>query len=306
MSLKNPAIEGTLRAMKGKTVVVTGGAGFVGSHLCEQLAKHGCRVISLDNYFTGSRDNHVSGVEYREGHTKDIARLVPEFSDIIFHLGEYSRVHQALEEPQIVLDLNIAGTHGVLEFWRARGCRLVYTASSTKSDATRTAEGVAGRDLSPYTWAKAANVELINDYGRWYKLPFAITYFYNVYGPRERAWGNYGTVVETFRQDFLQGKPYQVNAPGTQTRSFTHVSDTVDGLMLVAEKGEGDGYNISANDIHSIREVAELFGGPIELRPQTKTSRSSCADDISKMAELGWRPRHTLAEYIEHCKAQKP
>lgn len=298
--------------MAQKLVLVTGGAGFIGSHLCERLVKDlpaqagGHRVISLDNYFTGSKENHVPGVEYREGHTKDIARLVPETPDLIYHLGEYSRVHTALEEPEIVWDLNIAGSAAVFEYAREKGVKLVYAASSTKSDATQATDGsTPGRDLSPYTWAKATNVSLLNNYGRWYNLPYAIVYFYNVYGPRERAWGSYGTVVETFRENFLAGRPHKVNAPGTQTRSFTHVADTVDALVLVGEKGQGDGYNISANDVHSIREVAEMFGGPIEMHPQTKMSRSSGADDISQITALGWQPHHTIKGYIEEVKQKK-
>jgi UDP-glucose 4-epimerase len=172
-------------------------------------------------------------------------------------------------------------------------CKLVYAASSTKSESP---------DIAPYTWAKATNVGLINNYGKWYGLPYAITYFYNVYGPRERAWGNYGTVVETFRQNYLAGKPHQVNAPGTQTRAFTHVLDTVEGIVLAGEKGEGDGYTISSDDVHSVREIAELFGGEIELRPQTKTSRSAGAVDTSQVTALGWKQRHTLKGYIEEAK----
>lgn len=286
-----------------KTIVVTGGAGFVGSHLCERLVKDGHRVISLDNYFTGSKDNHVAGVEYREGHTKDIAKHILETPDLVYHLGEYSRVHKSLEEPELVWNLNIAGTLGVLEFWREKKCKLVYAASSTKSETTRATDGTtAGRDLSPYTWAKASNVDLINNYGGWYALPYAVAYFYNVYGPRERAWGEYGTVVETFRQNLLQGKTHQVNAPGTQTRSFTHVLDTVEAMMLVGEKGAGDGFNISANDVHSIGEVAALFGGAVEMHPQTKMSRSSGTDDISKIESLGWRPHRTLKGYVAEVK----
>lgn len=286
----------------GKLILVTGGAGFVGSHLCERLAKEGHTVISLDNYFSGSRENHVPGVEYREGHTKDVEELVPESPDLVYHLGEYSRVHPSLEEPGLVFDLNIRGTQAVLEFCRLKECKLVYAASSTKSEGSHAASGVQGRDLTPYTWAKAANVDLVNNYGAWYKLPYAIVYFYNVYGPRERAWGNLGTVVETFRQNFLAGKPHHVNAPGTQTRSFTHVLDAVEGIVLVGEKGQGDGYNISANDVHSILDIAQMFGGEIEMRPQTKMSRSSGADDVSKIEALGWKPHHTLAGYIDECK----
>lgn len=288
-----------------KLILITGGAGFIGSHLCERLVADGHTVISLDNYFTGSPENHVAGVEYREGHTKDIATLIPEKPDIIYHLGEYSRVHASMEEPALVWEMNIVGTHAVLELARQKGSKLVYAASSTKSESTRVAAGGEGRDMSPYTWAKATNVDLITQYGAWYKLPHAIVYFYNVYGPRERAWGNYGTLVETFRQNFLEGKPHQVNAPGTQTRAFTHVLDTVDGIVLAGEKGEGDGFNISSRDVHSILEVAEMYGGEIEMSPQTKTSRSSSSDDTSKIEALGWKQQHSLKEYVEAVKAKK-
>ena len=139
-----------------KTILVTGGAGFVGSRLCRRLHAEGHLVISLDNYFTGSRDNHLEGVEYREGHTKDIALHIPEKIDILFHLGEYSRVEQSLLEPEIVWDLNAAGTFAVLEFWRSQRCKLVYAGSSTKFS-----DGGLGRNLSPYTWTKASNTELV-------------------------------------------------------------------------------------------------------------------------------------------------
>ncbi len=168
--------------MERKLILVTGAAGFIGSHLCARLAADGHQVISLDNYFTGSRENHVPGVEYREGHTKDIEKLVPETPDIIFHLGEYSRVEESMFEPNTVWDLNTAGTEGVLEFCRMRQrkkrVKLVYAGSSTKF-----ADGGLGRDQSPYAWTKAVNTELVRNYGDWYGVPYATTYFYNVYGP---------------------------------------------------------------------------------------------------------------------------
>lgn len=289
--------------MEQKLIVVTGGAGFVGSHLCERLVADGHKVISIDNYFSGTRDNHVPGVEYREGHTKDIDSLIPETPAIVYHLGEYSRVHQSIEEPALVWDLNIHGTLGVLEFWRKQKCKLVYAASSTKLAISRAADGNEGRDIAPYTFSKATNVDLIQNYGRWYGLQYAIVYFYNVYGPRERAWGNLGTVIETFRQNILAKRPHQVNAPGTQTRAFTHVLDTIDGIVAVGEQGEGDEYSISSEDVHSLIEVAEMFGGEIEMQPQTKTSRSSGSDDTSKIEGLGWKQKRHLRDYIkEHTQ----
>lgn len=280
-----------------KLIVVTGGAGFIGSHLCARLARDGHKVISLDNYFTGSRDNHVEGVEYREGHTKDIAKHIPETPDLVYHLGEYSRIAKSIEEPQVVFDLNMAGTLAVVEFWRARGCKLVYAGSSTKFEA---------RDKSPYAWGKAANSELVAGYGAWYGLPYAITYFYNVYGPGERAGvDNYGTVIETFKQNYLHGRPHEVRGTGEQTRAFTHIEDTIDGIILAGEKGERDEYGICAREVYSLLDVARMFGGDISYLPATKTSRSSGAMDTSKTEALGWRQKHTLKGYIDEIKAHK-
>ena len=272
-----------------QTVLVTGGAGFVGSHLCERLVQDGHRVISLDNYFTGTVDNHVEGVEYRDGHTKDIFELVPEEVDLIFHLGEYARVAPSLDEPEVVFYLNIIGTLSVVEFWRKQGCKLVYAGSS-------------GRDRAPYNWAKAANTELVHNYGRWYDLPYSVAYFYNVYGPRERAGqydGAYGTVVETFRQCKLANTHCAINGTGKQTRAFTHVYDTVNALMIIAEKGKRDEYAISAKEVYSLLDLAKLFGLEAQFQPATRSTRSSGAEDTSKLEALGWKQQHTLEEYVK-------
>ncbi len=275
-----------------KLVLVTGGAGFIGSHLCKRLVADGHRVVSLDNYFTGSRENHVPGVEYREGHTKDIEKHIPETPDLIYHLGEYSRVEKSLEEPALVWDLNTAGTFGVLEFWRKRGSKLVYAGSSTKFG-----DGGLGRMQSPYAWSKASNTELVKNYGAWYGLPYAITYFYNVYGPGERA-GAYGTVIEIFKQKHAAGEPLTVTAPGTQKRNFTHVEDIIKGLTLVAASGTGDDFGIGDEQSYSIIEVANMFGGDIVMNPATPGNRMGSDIDTSKVRALGWSPKKHLREYI--------
>lgn len=291
-----------IHAQQKKIILVTGGAGFIGSHLIEELVKdQNNRVISLDNYFTGSRDNHIPGAEYREGHTKDIATLVPEKPDLIYHLGEYSRVAQSLEEPETVFDLNMVGSAEVFSFWREHGCKLVYAGSSTKQVGERE-DGVVGRNLSPYTWAKAANSDLVASYGRWYTLPYAITYFYNVYGPRERGVGNHGTYIEICRQRWEKGETHKIAMPGTQTRSFTHVKDTVDALIRVGKTTESDEYGISAKEVYSLVDVAKHFGGDIEYIPQTKSTRSTGAFDTSKLAALGWEQKHALEDYIDNVK----
>lgn len=293
--------------MAKKTILVTGGAGFIGSHLIEALVQDkNNQVISLDNYFSGSKDNHIAGAQYKKGHTKDINKHIKEKPDIIYHLGEYSRVAASLEEPNLVWDLNVAGTLGVLEFWRERKCKLVYAGSSTKF--SQSSDGnIEGKDLAPYTWAKAANSELVQNYSRWYDLNYSTVYFYNVYGPRERA-GQfdqaYGTVIETFKQCYLRGKPCEVHEPGTQTRAFTHVTDTVSGIILAGEKGNRAEYGICAQEVYSLLDVAEMFGCSVKMLPATKTSRSSGAIDSAQIKALGWRQSKKLIDYIESIKPE--
>lgn len=277
-------------------ILVTGGEGFVGSRLCARLAKDGHRVISLDNNFVPASPR-VQGVEYRTGHTKDIEKLISERPSLIYHLGEYSRVEKSLGEPSLVFDLNVDGTRGVVEFWRKHGCKLVYAGSSTKY-----ADGGLGRDQSPYAWSKAINTELVRNYADWYRLDFGITYFYNVYGPGERA-GAYGTVVEIFRQKHAKGLPLTVVSPGTQKRNFTHVDDIVDGLVLVGERGEGDEFGLGSEESYSILDVARMFGGDVEMLPERQGNRMDSRLDVTKSRAIGWRPRRTLREYIQFLKA---
>lgn len=276
-----------------KTILVTGGAGFIGSHLCERLAIAGHRVISLDNYFTGSIDHHVPNVDYRTGHTKDIANLITEKIDLLYHLGEYSRTEKSVEEPSLVWDLNVAGTFAITEFCRTRNIRLIYAGSSTKF-----ADGGLGRDQSPYAFSKAIHTELIRNYGDWYGLFYAIAYFYNVYGPRERS-GAYGTVIEIFRQQYMRNEPLTVTAPGTQQRIFTHVDDIVDGLLLIGEKGEGDEFGLGANESYSILDIAKMFNAPITMLPERKGNRMSAKLDATKSHTLGWQARRRVDDYIQ-------
>jgi UDP-glucose 4-epimerase len=287
--------------MTKRTILVTGGAGHVGSHVVEQLvADARNHVISLDNYSNGSRANHVPGAEYREGHTKDVARHVPEAPDIVYHLGEYARIATSFEDVAMVYDLNIAGTFGVVEFCRTRRVpKLVYAASSTKF----AIEG-DGRHQNPYSFSKATNVDLISDYGRWFGLTYAICYFYNAFGPRERGEGKYATVIAKFESLWRAGRPLEVVTPGTQRRSFTYVRDLARGIILVGEKGQGDGYALRADATYSVLDDARAFGGEITMI-DGYAGRHDVADDPTRARdELGWRPTLDVMDYIREFKAR--
>jgi UDP-glucose 4-epimerase len=282
--------------MKKKTILVTGGAGHVGSHVIELLVQDpGNRVISLDNYFNGSEKNHIPGAEYRRGHTKEINTCVPETPDIIFHLGEYARVTPSFEDVKLVYDMNIAGTFSVVEFCRDRQVpKLVYAASSTKF----AIEG-GGRNQNPYSFTKATNVDLINNYGKWYDLPYAICYFYNAFGPREKGEGKYATLIANFERLYLNNEPLTVVAPGTQKRAFTYVKDLARGILLAGEKGQGDGYALGASKSYSVLQIAQAFGGPIKMTAGYPGRVESANDPTKVKRELGWEPTVEIMTYIK-------
>ena len=286
-----------------KTILVTGGAGHVGSHIIEQLVKDSNdKVISLDNYSNGSKENHIIGAEYREGHTKDIDKLISETPDVVFHLGEYARITPSFDEPEKVYDQNILGTFAVVEFCRQRKVsKLVYAASSTKF----AIEG-DGRHQNPYSFTKATNVDLINNYGRWYNLPYAICYFYNAYGPREKGEGKYGTLIAKFQDIYLNGGEFTVVKPGTQKRNFTYVEDLARGIILTAERGNGDGYTLGNTKGYSIVEIAQAFGGPIKYIDGYPGRAESGEAPNKAREELGWETTIDILDYIKDFVSKHP
>lgn len=289
--------------VRKRQILVTGGAGHVGSHVIEQLVKdpHN-QVISLDNYFTGKKDNHIRGAEYRYGHTKDIEALIPETPDIIYHLGEYARIAPSFKDVPLVYDMNIVGTFSVLEFCRKREIKkLVYAASSTKF----AIEG-NGRHQNPYSFSKATNVDLVKNYGQWYGVPYAICYFYNVFGPRETGVGKYATLIAKFQQQYLEGTPFTIVKPGTQRRNFTYVGDLARGIILVGVKGSGDGYALNNTKGFSIEQIAEAFGGPVKYI-DGYPGRTETADNPTKARdELGWDTTVDVLDYIAEFIANNP
>ncbi len=276
-------------------ILVTGGAGFVGSHLVERLVRRGHDVVSLDDYSAGSEDNHIEGAQYRRGHTRDVARLIPETPEVIFHLGEYSRVEASFADRERVRQSNIIGTEAVLARWLTARCRLIYAGSSTRF-------ATDGAD-SPYAMTKRQNADTAARIGHANGLPWAVTYFYNVYGPRERPAQASGTLIETFRRQHLTGLPLTVVGPGTQRRNWTHVADIVAGLMLAMEH-EGE-FPIGAAESHSVLDVARMFGGPVEMLPERPGNRMNAAIDTSRIRALGWGQQHRLEDYIAQITQEK-
>jgi len=279
-------------------ILVTGGAGFVGSHLCEALAsKQIYEVYSLDNYSTGSLDNHVDNVNYIEGSTSEIDQLIKFNPDLIFHLGEYSRVEQSFNDLDAIFDSNVKGTTRVLDFCIKTKAKLVYAGSSTKFG-----DNGLGSNQSPYAFTKAKNTELVQNYSDWFGLDYAITYFYNVFGGREIRTGQYATVIGIFKNNYINKKINQVVSPGTQLRNFTHIDDIVRGLIAVGLRGNGDGFGIGNPKSYSIFDIAKMFSAEYEMLPERKGNRMSGALMVEKTLELGVKAEIDLEDHIINFK----
>ena len=283
-----------------KVILVTGGAGFVGSHLCESLVKDSNNeVYSLDNYFTGSEANHISGVNYIKGSTNDISKAIDFSPDYIYHLGEYSRVEQSFEDLEKVWQFNKQGTFAVLEFVRKSGAKLIYAGSSTKFG-----DGGLGRSQSPYAWTKASNTELVINYGNWFNIPYVITYFYNVYGGREISTGKYATLIALFKEKLLNNEPLTIVSPGTQKRNFSHIDDIVSGLVLIGEQGYGDEFGLGSSNSYSILEIANMFGDNVQMLPERKGNRMMAEVMTKKSEALGWQCSKDIKDHIKTFKKE--
>jgi UDP-glucose 4-epimerase len=281
-------------------ILVTGGAGFIGSHLCEKLVQDGNKVFSLDNYSTGSKGNHVNGVTYIKGETRNIEKLVKFTPKIIYHLGEYSRVEQSFDDIEKVWRSNKDGIFSVLQFCRKTRAKIVYAGSSTKFG-----DGGLGRSQSPYAWTKASNTELVENYANWFGVKYAVSYFYNVYGGREISTGKYATLIAIFVEKYKNNLPLTVVSPGTQLRNFTHIDDIVSGLVLVGEYGFGDNYGIGCSKSYSILEIAEFFGSEVEILPERRGNRMNAKVVCGKTKELGWREVRSVESYIKSIVDKK-
>ena len=263
-------------------LVVTGGAGFVGSNLIEELIRFKkYQIISIDNYSSGSSKNHIknSRVKYLSGHTKNISNILKNYKDkiyTIFHFGEFSRIFQSFNKFEECFSSNIEGSLQLFNFALENKIKVVYSATSASL-------GNTGKDmnLSPYAFTKAKNLEFLENLKKWFNFKYEIVYFYNVYGPRQISTGNMATVVGIFEECFKKKKPLPVVKPGSQTRMFTHVKDTVNACLTAWKKNQNKHYSVAGNKSYSIIKLAKLFKSKIKYLPPRKGERFSSA--LTKM-----------------------
>ena len=259
-------------------IVVTGGAGFVGSNLIELLLKKTkFKIISIDNYSSGLKKNHIKNkrVKYIKSNTKNISKVLDrevQKINTVFHFGEFARIYQSFLKMDECINSNSIGTHAVFNFCMINKIKLIYSATSASL-------GNNGYDknLSPYAFTKAKNLELLENLKKWFKFKFEIIYFYNVYGPKQICTGDMATVIGIFENCYKKKIPLPVVKPGNQTRRFTHISDTVNACYFAWKKNKGRHYSISSKKNFSIVEVAKLFNSKISYLPPRKGERYASA-----------------------------
>tara|TARA_B110000238_G_C16136995_1_gene444215 strand:+ start:2283 stop:3227 length:945 start_codon:yes stop_codon:yes gene_type:complete len=259
-------------------IVITGGAGFVGSHLLEFLLKKTkYQIISYDNYSTGTKKNHFKSkrVTYIKANTINISKVLNKRKNniqTIFHFGEFARIYQSFLKMNECIESNSIGTHAVIKFCMENKIKLIYSATS----ATLGNNG-EDKNLSPYAFTKSKNLELLNNLKKWFNFKFEIIYFYNVYGPRQISKGSMATVIGIFEDCFKNKKPLTVVRPGTQSRRFTHILDTVEVCYEAWKNNKDRHYSISNKKSYSIIDVAKLFKTKIKFLPLRKGERFASA-----------------------------
>ena len=264
--------------MKKKYVVVTGGAGFVGSNLIEYfLKKTKLNIISIDNYSSGSKSNHIKNrrVTYLKKETKDIRIVLAKYKkniSTLFHFGEFSRIYQSFNKFNECFQSNSIGTREVFKFCLDNKIKTIYSATSASI-------GNKGKDknLSPYAFTKSKNLELLENLKKWFDLKYEVIYFYNVYGPKHIRHGEMATVIGIFEKLYEKNKVLTVVKPGTQTRRFTHVKDTVEVCFEAWKRNKCRHYSISNKKSYSIIQVAKLFNSKIKYLPVRAGERYASA-----------------------------
>ena len=282
-------------------LVVTGGAGFIGSNLIEAFIKFKkYKIFSLDDYSSGSSKNHIKHlrVKYLKGHTKNISTILKDYKDnidTIFHFGEFSRIFQSFKKYKECFDSNSKGSFQLFNFALENKIKLIYSATS----ANLGNKGI-DMDLSPYAFTKAKNLELLENLKKWFDFKYEIIYFYNVYGPRQICKGDMATVVGIFEEHFKDKKPLPVVKPGWQKRRFTHINDTVNASIIAWKKNKNKHYSVASNRSHSIIGLAKLFKTRINYLSARKGERftSSLTKTNLNNKIIRLRTRIRIKDYV--------
>jgi UDP-glucose 4-epimerase len=286
-------------------IVITGGAGFVGTNLISYFLKNTkYKILSIDNYSSGYEENHIKDkrVRYIKGNTKDISIILnSKIKNInaIFHFGEFSRIYQSFLNMEECINSNTVGSHAIFNFCLNNKIKLIYSATSASL-------GNKGRDkdLSPYAFTKSINLELLENLKKWFKMKYEIIYFYNVYGPKQISEGKMATVIGIFENAYKNNKTLPVVKPGTQSRKFTHITDTVKVCYDAWKKNKCRHYSISSKEDYSIVQVAKLFGSKIKLLPARAGERYASALTNMNLTNKVYKNfgKTSLKTYIEKFK----
>jgi len=259
-------------------IVVTGGAGFVGSNLILNLLnKTKFKIISIDNYSSGSKKNHIKNkrIKYINDQTKNISNTLIKHKKRIhslFHFGEFARIFQSFKKMNECIDSNSIGSHAVFNFCLNNKIKLIYSATSASL-------GHRGEDknLSPYAFTKAKNLELLENLKKWFGFKYEVVYFYNVYGPGQIEKGDMATVIGIFENLYKNNKPLTIVKPGTQTRRFTHIRDTINVCYVAWKNNKCRHYSISNRKSYSIRQIANFFNTKVKYVPPRAGERYASA-----------------------------
>ncbi len=286
-------------------IVVTGGAGFIGSNLIDLLIKKtNFNIISIDDYSSGTKKNHIKNkrIKYINSHTKNIFKILKNYKkniNSLFHFGEFARIYQSFLKMNDCISSNMIGSHEVFNFCLLNKIKLIYSATSASI-------GNKGNDknLSPYAFTKAKNIEMLENLKRWFKFKFEIIYFYNVYGPNQIGKGEMATVIGIFEHQFKSNKPLTVVKPGTQSRRFTHVSDTINTCYFAWRKNRCRHYSISSKQKFTIIQVAKMFTHKIRFMPSRRGERYASALTSMNLSNKVHKMfgKKNLQEYIKNIK----
>ena len=265
-----------------KKILITGGAGFVGTNLIKLFLKRtNYKIISLDDYSSGNKKNHIKNkrVKYIKGKTVDIEKIIKKPKEInsVFHFGEFARIYQSFLKMNECIESNNIGSNAVFNYCLKNKIKLIYSATSASL-------GNKGKDknLSPYAFSKAKNLELLENLKKWFNFKYEVIYFYNVYGPYQICKGQMSTVIGIFEDHYKRGKPLPVVKPGTQSRRFTHIDDTVEICYYAWKKNLCRHYSIANKKSYSILEVARMFKSKIKFLPKRLGERYASA--LTKMS----------------------